>query len=950
MRNLSKKITSIVLSIILAFSVSQIVSLAAWDGTTISEPAIYDGVYQISTAEELAWFASEVNNGNNEINAIVTKNIDLGETSWVQIGKSNSFDGVFDGNNNTINFKMADISAIYGGLFNTVGEKGIVKNIKATGSMTIKGSRSGRNYHGGIAGWNKGSIINCNSSVDISVSGTIGTTNNAKYVGGIAGKNTGTVNNCIFSGTIYITSYAGGIVGENNGGNISESTNKGSVTSVNVSGYSGGIVAAVIASASDNIMTVSNCKNEGVVVGGTGDYGYAGGIIGQENVASKYNTYDSQPELTIDSCINIGTITAGNTNDIIAKSSENCKITIIEAAIGPSDEDIQRVKDAKASLEWFKLKPVYGVDNNVIDVLKEKLAENGYEDIDVTLTSTDDENCISSDGSITYFFADPDGWQAMWFNSVALTFKLNKNGAEEEYAVNATIYWDQNKVKDYLNENILSKVNEETIKGENTSLNEVTKDLVLPKVVDDKKWTLISWESSDTNTVFVSDSNQSTADTLFNPYIGDVMRSKEDKEVTLTATFEFNRTAYDESKIILTKTFNVTVKAVSFGIDKEMQQELNENYTEDKLLVFGTDTPIDSSSVTSDIQLAIPKNTGIENYDNFKFTAESSDPDVAVVTGFRVNIYRPLPGEAPKDVNISVIMTSKEFDISVKKDFTVTVMPLVQSEIDNEIALMEKVKTEYFNGINNGANKDSSHIKKNLSSFVEARFDENGNIIWAYDRKDAVGNGIIAVSIDENRPSELWDRFYSTNPSVIAYENLLVTRAEENTNVTVSSCLSSETYAKYAEKYPDNKDFAKLYRQKVSADLVVIGTKLKCEITSNDYHIENKVLNAEVNILNIIRIPLICTYSDEYSYAIWSSDNEKIKVDENGVITYKAYNAQSAEIKVTLYNEEGEILSEDIVTVNIRLSEFDFCNFIKALFNEIVDWFYKFIYSLSHNI
>ena len=59
-------------------------------------------------------------------------------------------------------------------------------------------------------------------------------------------------------------------------------------------------------------------------------------------------------------------------------------------------------------------------------------------------------------------------------------------------------------------------------------------DLSLPRSVDGKKWALISWVSSDNKYISVSNKNQQTPDTLFDPYVGVVKRGANDTDVTLT--------------------------------------------------------------------------------------------------------------------------------------------------------------------------------------------------------------------------------------------------------------------------------------------------------------------------------------------------------------------------------------------------------------------------------
>lgn len=88
---------------------------------------------------------------------------------------------------------------------------------------------------------------------------------------------------------------------------------------------------------------------------------------------------------------------------------------------------------------WFKLCPTYGKDSNVNDIVKAKLASLGYGDVNVSIRSSDDEGCIAPDGSISYFYADPESERYLWFNSVPVVFTIEKGGATAEYSVNVTV-------------------------------------------------------------------------------------------------------------------------------------------------------------------------------------------------------------------------------------------------------------------------------------------------------------------------------------------------------------------------------------------------------------------------------------------------------------------------------------------------------------------------------
>ena len=70
----------------------------AWDGTTVTEPKLEDGVYQISTGAELAWFAKTVNDGTINIKGKLTRDIELAGFPWTPIGNtSKGFTGELDG-------------------------------------------------------------------------------------------------------------------------------------------------------------------------------------------------------------------------------------------------------------------------------------------------------------------------------------------------------------------------------------------------------------------------------------------------------------------------------------------------------------------------------------------------------------------------------------------------------------------------------------------------------------------------------------------------------------------------------------------------------------------------------------------------------------------------------------------------------------------------------------
>jgi len=227
-----------------------------------------DQVSEINGAEDFTAFvnyaSSEPTTGKN---FILNADIDISDEEFSYIGNvGNSFNGIFDGNGHSITVKASGND--YVSLFGYLGNDGEVKN------LTVKGSFVGRDYVGGIAGYNTGKIINCVNEASI--------TGNSN-VGGIVGYNTGTVSSCINGGSVSsVGGYCGGIVGESIG-KILGCFNAGRV---GVTVYGGGIVGRT--SGVNGVL--SSCVNAGEIAG-SGSSQYVGGITGETSsvISDCYN-------------------------------------------------------------------------------------------------------------------------------------------------------------------------------------------------------------------------------------------------------------------------------------------------------------------------------------------------------------------------------------------------------------------------------------------------------------------------------------------------------------------------------------------------------------------------------------------------------------------------------------------------------------------------------------
>ena len=240
---------------------------AAWDGTSTTEVEPNDeGIYEISTGAELAWFEAQVNDSNNSFSGKtlkLTADIDLGGNEWTPIGGlACPFRGTFDGNSFGITgLKVTNNSENgFAGLFGDV-QGSTIKNLTVSGTVT---DNAGFSYSGGITGHAQDSVIdNCTSNINISDAA-------GSWIGGIAAIIEGStvVRNCVNTGNLDGVDYsiAGGIVGEikdsgkvqNNysTGNVNVETND--TTAGDGSTYSEGIVG-------DG--TAANCYYLGTVTG-----------------------------------------------------------------------------------------------------------------------------------------------------------------------------------------------------------------------------------------------------------------------------------------------------------------------------------------------------------------------------------------------------------------------------------------------------------------------------------------------------------------------------------------------------------------------------------------------------------------------------------------------------------------------------------------------------------
>ena len=280
------------------------ITASAAPATTTVDGTTY---YEIGSAEDLVWFANEVNdNDKYKINARLTANIDLSSVcsetlgSWTPIS---GYQGIFDG-------AGFEISGLYctgqemGGLFGMLYDaNAVVKNV------TVRGYVSGTSYVGGIVGYLYSSgakIINCVNYATISVSNTSYT--NDILVGGIVGYVNGAeslVEDCINYGDVIANPIdpssevtAGGIAGQaSTGATIRNCENYGDINDGDTTSNGWIRFGGIVGFTRGNVI---NCYSEGDLHQyGVKNTQELGGIAG--------SAYDSAK---IENCFNNGSISS----------------------------------------------------------------------------------------------------------------------------------------------------------------------------------------------------------------------------------------------------------------------------------------------------------------------------------------------------------------------------------------------------------------------------------------------------------------------------------------------------------------------------------------------------------------------------------------------------------------------------------------------------------------
>lgn len=563
-------------------------------------------------------------------------------------------------------------------------------------------------------------------------------------------------------------------------------------------------------------------------------------------------------------------------------------------------EKVQTLEDIAAEFarKNTAVQPLQGVglydETNITQAFRRLLAEQGYADVadnsEITYVNGsakangfDDTKVkyIADNGKITYFTGDGTARQTVQYTG--LKFNITYAGVTKEITLRATVGRSADAVQKLL-ESAAESLNWELIRGENTNgatqsevagwtlytVNDrITSNLTLPSGIAGRYDVKVQWGTRNTEWLYITNGTNGTGVGTVNrplqPTDGTPLPEKAGKfrliaRVTYDAFDDYTLahiTGDNGVEVYADVLFDATVAPFDSSVTSEMQNALAEKY-QGLLRDFVDKTkPVDLTAVSDDMQMPRPallEEKGImsDSY-NQKVTMVSLTPDVLDFNGYHAMVYRPLPGEKRVEAKYVVTITTRSSGLLLaRQEFSFTIQPFTQQELNGAAAFMTEARTEnaYWDGIKN-KNTVKTEVTSDLYPFAEICKNEDGTLKYVRGTVNMTFDGIEADDIPGWLDTEKYRCFRSSRPSVIENELLRVHQPEYNTTVTLDSVLTYTKYAQYWEKFGINgteeskeryKDFAQFYKQPIQIDLTVPGT------TGQNDPNENQTLTVKVKV------------------------------------------------------------------------------------------------------
>lgn len=564
-------------------------------------------------------------------------------------------------------------------------------------------------------------------------------------------------------------------------------------------------------------------------------------------------------------------------------------------------EKAQTLEDIAAEFtrKNIAVQPLQGVglydETNITDAFCRLLREQGYADVadkadEITYVNGSAKangfdgtkvQYIADNGDITYFTGDGTARQTVQYTG--LKFNITYAGVTKEITLRGTVGRSADDVQQLV-ESAAGSLNWELIRGENTNgatqsevagwtlytVNDrITSNLTLPSGIAGRYDVKVQWGTRNTEWLYITNGTNGTGVGTVNrplqPADGTPLPEKAGKfrliaRVTYDAFDDYTMahiTGDNGVEVYADVFFDATVAPFDSSVTSEMQNALAEKYRGLLRDFVDKTKPVNLDAVSDDMQMPRPallEQAGImsDSY-NQKVTMVSLTPDVLDFNGYHAMVYRPLPGEEPVEAKYVVIITTRSSGLLLaRQEFSFTIQPFTQQELDDAAAFMTKALTGdvYWDGIKN-KNTDKTKVTSDLYPFAEICKNKDGTLEYVRGTVNMTFDGIEADDIPGWLDTEKYRCFRSSRPSVVEHELLRVHQPEYNTTVTLDSVLTYTKYAQYWEKFGINgteetkeryKDFAQFYKQPIHIDLTVIGEKNAADPN------ENQTLTVKVKV------------------------------------------------------------------------------------------------------
>ena len=498
-------------------------------------------------------------------------------------------------------------------------------------------------------------------------------------------------------------------------------------------------------------------------------------------------------------------------------------------AAGSLEAAVQKLTDANKQI----VVDYNAKGGNVNDALKAQLADLGFTDIDVKVSEggvafkAEDAKATvgisdaqdKTNGDATFFYIDPNdytGYNIDGLRSAEVVFELSRDGKTEYYQPNKSVQvaWDEARVQQMLDD-AAEQVAIGYASGD--SAESVTSNLTLPYRTGSKSKFEVSWKSSDGDVIWPSGYGWSD-------YTGKVTRLSSDRDITLTATVSF--VSGGPSGVKGTHDFTVTVKGdpEKVAADKKaLQKKVDTAFTYDTIKYFDTKKVADKDGLTADLQMPRTDTLNIDGkYYKVKYSASTNG---ITFNGYKGTVYQPLPGAEAAKTKVTLTVTDKSnAEVTASKTLDFAIAPQDQGELKAELFYLGLAKSSFYLGILDGQN--ISDVTGNLHAPLKVYGQGSGlgsAVNWCYTTEEAAGHYGFVFSELPGGTESTYRLLKSSKPSVISHENLLLKQPKYNTKVTISGRLKSERFARYAERYPDDSDYAVLAGLDVSATVTVKG-------------------------------------------------------------------------------------------------------------------------------